>query len=104
MKNLSITEKIILIINYVAALWLAVAFITPHLPSGFLPILSLNSLIFPFLVLINILFLIYWLVKLKKQLFISLLVLLLNYGNLKALYQWQGKHPIEPKCFSVDEL
>ncbi len=101
MKNLSITEKIILIINYITALWLAVAFVTPYLPSGFLPILSLNSLIFPFLALINILFLIYWLIKLKKQLFISLLVLLLNYGNLKALYQWEGKHPIEPKGFSL---
>jgi len=101
MKNLSITKKIILIINYVAALWLAVAFLTPYLPYGFLSILSLNSLFFPFLALINILFLIYWLIKLKKQLFISLLVLLLNYGNLKALYRWQGKHPIEPKGFSM---
>ena len=101
MKNLSITGKIFLILNYIAALWLAVAFVTPYLPEGFMSVLSLNSLIFPFLVLVNIFFLIYWLIKLKKYFLISLLILLLNYTNLKALYQWQGKHHIEPKGFSL---
>ncbi len=101
MKNLSITQKIILILNYLSALLLLIAFLVPYLPNRFLSVLSLSSLIFPALVLLNILFVIYWLVKLKKYVFISLLVLLLNYGNLKALYQWEGLHPIEPKGFSV---
>ena len=101
MKNLSITEKIILIFNYIIALWLLVAFLSVYLPVSFLSVLSFNSLFFPFLVLFNILFLIYWLIKLKKYIFVSLLVLLINYGNLKALYQWEGKHPIDPKGFSI---
>ena len=101
MKNLSIKHKIILILNYFAALLLFLAFISPYLPVNFIPFLALNSLVFPFFVLINILFVVYWLIKLKKYIFISLLILLLNYNNLQALYQWKGKHPVEPKGFSL---
>ena len=101
MKNLSITGKIILLFNYIAALWLFIAFLTPYLPVNLMMFLSFNSLIFPFLVLVNILFLIFWSVKFKRYLFVSLLILLINYGNLKALYQWRGRHPFEPEGFSL---
>jgi len=101
MKNLSITQRIILFLNYIAALLLLLAFISPYLPAGFLSILSLSSLIFPFLVLINILFVLYWLIKLKKYMLISLLILLLNYNNLQALYQWEGKPPVNKQGFNV---
>ncbi len=101
MKNLSIKQKIILVINYIAALLLLLAFIAPYLPTDLIPFLSLSSLIFPYLVLFNIILAIYWLIHLKKYVFISLIVLLLNYNNLQAIYQWEGKHPIEPKGFSM---
>ncbi len=101
MKNLSITRKIILLFNYIAALWLFIAFLTPYLPVNLWSFLSFNSLIFPFLVLANVLFMLYWLVKFKKYVFVSLLILLINYGNLKALYQWKGKHINDPEGFSV---
>ncbi len=101
MKNLSIIRKIILGLNYIAALWLFIAFLTPYLPADFFSFLSFNSLIFPFLVFVNILFAIYWLVKLKKYFFVSLLVLLINYGNLKALYQWSGRYTDDRDAFSV---
>jgi len=101
MKNLSIKQKIILLLNYVAALLLLLAFIAPYLPGDLIPFLSLSSLIFPFLVLLNILFVLYWTIQLKKYVFVSLVVLLLNYNNLQAIYQWEGKHPIEPKGFSI---
>jgi len=101
MKNLSIGQKIILLINYLVALLLLVALVVPYLPPKYLSFFSLSSLFFPFLVLINLVFALYWLVKLKKYFFISALVLLLNYNNLKALYQWNGKHPIELKGFTM---
>ena len=101
MKNLSITGKIFLFLNYIAALWLFLAFVTPYLPVGLMSVLSFNALIFPLLVVVNVLFVIFWLIKLKKYLLVSALALLINYGNLKALYQWEGKHPIEPKGFSI---
>ena len=101
MKNLSIVQKIILLLNYLAALLLLVAFIVPYIPPKFLSFLSLSSLVFPYLVLINILFSLYWLVKFKKYFFISILALLLNYNNLQALYQWNGKHPIQSKGFTL---
>ena len=101
MKNLSIKHKIILFLNYIVAFLLFLAFISIYIPAGKIPYLSLSSLIFPFLVLLNILFALYWLLKFKKYIFISLLVLLLNYNNLQALFQWSGKHPVEPKGFTM---
>jgi endonuclease/exonuclease/phosphatase family metal-dependent hydrolase len=29
------------------------------------------------------------------------LILLINYNNIQALYQWKGKHPVEPEGFSL---
>jgi len=95
MKKLSIIHKFFLILNYFFALLLLIAFISPYFRAGFIPLVSLESLIFPFLVLINILFVLYWLVQIRKYFLISLLVLLLNYYNIQALYQWKAKYPVE---------
>ena len=101
MKNLSLLHKFLFIINIIVAMILLLAFLAPMLPVGFLSILSILSLIFPIIVLVNILFVLFWLIKLKKQILLSLLILLLNYGNIQAVFQWEGKHPIEPKGFSL---
>ncbi len=101
MKNLSITQKIVLVFNYLAALLGIIGFAAVYLPPNLLPFISFTSLIFPYIILFNMLFALYWVIKLKKYVFISILVLLLNYSHLKALYQWDGKHPIEPKGFSL---
>lgn len=101
MKNLSFIQKIVFFLNLIAALSLLLAFVSVYLPENFLPALSLLSLIFPVIVLVNILFALYWIVSLKKEFLISLFVLLLNYYNLQAIYQFNGKHPIEKKGFSL---
>ena len=101
MKNLSFIKKIILVLNYIAALALLIGFVSPYLPAGFLSFLQFTSLIFPFLVLLNILFVLYWLLQFKKYVFISLLTLMLNYYHIQAIYQWSGKHTIEPKGFTL---
>ncbi|HFX17535.1 MAG TPA: endonuclease [Flavobacteriales bacterium] len=101
MKNLSITQKIILLVNYIFALLLLIAFAVPYLPPKYTSVLSFSSLVFPVLVLINILFVLYWLVKLKKQLLVSTLALLINFNNIQALYQWEGKNLSDDHAFSV---
>ncbi len=101
MKNLSLTGKIILLFTWLSGLLLFLAFVAPHISPHIIPQLSLLSLAFPILVLINMLLLIYWLVNLKKYVFIPLLVLMINYNNLHKLYQWRGKHSIEGKGISL---
>jgi len=99
MKNLSFIKKIILFLNYIVALLLLLAFIAPYLPVGFLSVLSVLSLIFPYIVLLNLLFVLYWLLQFKKYMFISLLILLINYNNIRSVFQWKGAHREEPKGF-----
>jgi len=101
MKNLSIKNKIVLLLNYLAALLLFIAFLTQYVPPKYSSFLSLTGLVFPLLVLLNIIFVIYWLLQFKKYLFISFLALLINYNNLQALFQWSGKHVLQKKGFSL---
>ncbi len=101
MKKISIKQKLILLANYLAALLLLASFINIYLPPKWSSFMSLLSLFFPFIVLINLIFLIYWAIKLKKYIFISGIALLINYNNLQALFQWTGKHPVEAKGFSL---
>ncbi len=101
MKNISFGQKIILFFTWIAAFLLILGFITPYIPPKYFPFLSFMSLIFPYLVLLNIVLLIYWLVNLKKYFLLPLLALLINYNNLHALYQASGKHSIDKKGITV---
>lgn len=101
MKNLSFAQKILLIFTWIFAILLLLAYLNPYIPVNLFPQLSLLSLIFPLLVSINLIFLIYWLVNLKKYFVIPLLILLLNYNNLNRLYQWKGKHSYDGEGITI---
>ena len=68
--------------------------------SGFLPpktfaLLSVLNLGVSFLIIINVIFFLYWLVKLKKQLILSLFVLLVGYFSFGSLYKFSSSKKIE---------
>ncbi len=52
--------------------------------------MAVLSLTVPFLILINILFCVYWLVKIRRQFLLSALVLGLGYNHLLSLYNFSG--------------
>jgi len=76
--------------------------IFPYLPPKTFSFLSVINLGVPFFILINFIFLIYWLVKLKKQFLISFLVLLFAHLTFGSLYIFSGSKNIEaPRNFKV---
>ncbi|NNE31999.1 MAG: endonuclease/exonuclease/phosphatase family protein [Winogradskyella sp.] len=95
MKRLSFLNKIIFVVNSLAAFLLLLSYILPFVPPRKFALLSVVSLGVPFLILINILFLVYWLLRVKKQLMLSLVVLLLGYNYLGALYKFSSSKKIE---------
>ncbi len=101
MKKLSFFGKILLLFTWLFALLLLLAFFAPYISPHIIPPLSLLSLAFPVLVLVNFLLLIYWLINLKKYFFIPLVLLMLNYNNLNRLFQWNGKHSVEGNGITV---
>jgi endonuclease/exonuclease/phosphatase family metal-dependent hydrolase len=102
MKNLNFFDKIIFFINSLAALLLVLAYILPYIPPKTFSILSVLSLGVPLLIFINILFFLFWLLRLKRQLILSLFVLLIGFNYITSIYKFTGSKTIEdPNNFSV---
>ena len=79
MKKLNLISKVVFLLNTLAAAILLLSYVLPFVPPKSFGVLSVLSLAVPFLILVNIIFFEYWFVKLKKQLLLSLLVLLSGY-------------------------
>lgn len=80
MKGLSFINKIILIFNYIAIICLLISYLTPYIsPAKFWPI-AFFGLIYPVLLVINILFIIYWILQWKRQFLYSLIAVLIGYN------------------------
>ncbi len=79
MKRLSFFDKILFVINVLLALALLLACAVQYVPADEFPFISILSLGVPFLILANLIFFLYWLLRRKKQLWPSLGVLLIGY-------------------------
>ena len=90
MKRSGFLEKIIYWSNAIAALLLLLVFLISYLPPKSFPTLSLLTLaVFP-LLLINLMFGLYWILRLKRRAIISFLVLALGYIMFGAYYKLGG--------------
>jgi endonuclease/exonuclease/phosphatase family metal-dependent hydrolase len=87
MSKLKIFEKFVFVINSFLAFALLLSYVLPYIEPQKFALLSVLSLAVPFLIIVNILFLVYWLLKVKKQLVLSLFVLALGYSYMFSLYK-----------------
>lgn len=102
MKQLKGFDKIVFVFNSIAAMLLLLSYVLPYVEPKKFAFLSVLSLTVPLLILINILFVIYWLFKVKKQLLLSLVVLLIGYSYLSSLYKFtSSKHIDDAQNISV---
>lgn len=97
MKNLRFFEKIVFFFNSIAAFLLLLSYILPLLPPKTFASFSVLSLGVPILIVINALFLLYWLVKIKKQLLLSLVVLVVGYLSFGSLYKFSESNSNIPE-------
>ncbi|WP_299890653.1 endonuclease/exonuclease/phosphatase family protein [uncultured Lacinutrix sp.] len=95
MKKLKFFGKIIFFFNSVAAFILLLSYILPFLPPKTFSALSVLGLGVPFLIIINAIFFLYWLVRIKKQMLLSLLVLVIGYMSFGSLYKFSESKTIE---------
>lgn len=78
-KDLSRFNKLVFLFNWLAAFLLLLACISRFLSWGIFSFLSFPSLLLPYLVVANFVFLGYWAFKGKRQILLSLLILLFGY-------------------------
>lgn len=102
MKKLSFINKIIYIINVVFAILLLLSYILPFASPKTFSVLSVLSLGVPFLILCNVLFFLYWLIRLKKQLMLSFVILVIGYISFGSLYKFtSSENSVNSDSFKV---
>jgi len=77
-----IAEKIILVVNIVAALLLILSYSAPLVNPSRILFPAFLGLAYPYILLANLVFLLYWIIRFKKTLLISLVAILLGWGHL----------------------
>ena len=83
--------RIVLFVNLIFAAGLLLSYMSVYVnPYIFWPA-AFFGLIFPFLLLVNVLFMILWLVRLRKEFLISLIIILLGWGYIKRVVSFHGK-------------
>ncbi len=99
MKKLSWVDKILFLLNSLLATTLLLSNLLPYLSPKTFGIIAIFSLTVPVLIILNILFAIYWAIKLKKQFLLSTFVLLIGFNQLNLLYKIADK-----KILLTDDL
>ncbi|WP_460218811.1 endonuclease/exonuclease/phosphatase family protein [Psychroserpens sp. MEBiC05023] len=95
MRKLKGLEKLMFIINSLMAFALLLSYLLPYLEPKKFAFLSVLSLAVPFLILVNLLFVLYWLLKAKKQLLLSIVVLCIGYSYMFSLYKFSSSTNID---------
>lgn len=90
-KKKSIFNTIIYLVNSVFALLLLLAYIIPYIKPENLGSFAGISLITPVLILINIIFLVYWILKIRRAFLLSFIILLIGFPNLTRFYKLSGE-------------
>lgn len=87
MKELSLIDKVLFFINNLIAFALCIAYFLPFFSPDKYAKIGIISLAVPLLIFINVAFLIFWVVKFKKQFLLSAIVLLLGFKYVNSLYK-----------------
>ena len=91
MKNLNFLDKVVFLINSVVALLSLLSYGIYYVPPKTFALISVLSLSVPLLIILNIIFVVFWLLKLKKQLILSLLVLAVGYNYVASFYKFSSQ-------------
>jgi endonuclease/exonuclease/phosphatase family metal-dependent hydrolase len=92
--------KIILYSNILLALCLLLSYTAPIINPAKLLLPAFFGLAYPYLLFLNLIFLIYWIVRMRKELLISLVVILLGLFHLTNLVPLRLKKSPEPRVES----
>lgn len=101
MKPLGFFNKIVFFFNVIFSFLLLVGYLLPFIPPRVFPEISVLTLVLPALIMINLLFLIYWVIFMKRQLILSAVVLVLGLFQQSSLYQFYGRSEEIPGSFKI---
>ncbi len=92
----------VLLLNIGVSSLLLLACLLPYISVALVPSMSIFSLFVPFLVLGNILFLIFWILQFKKAVFLPIVSLGIAYFFIGSFFQFRAERPMpSSKDFSI---
>ena len=94
MKKYSIVQKLVFFINSVFATVLLLSYVLPFVSPKIIPGVAVFSLFVPLLIILNLLFFVYWLLKLHKNALLSLLILTIGWFTSPPLIKFSNKEVI----------
>lgn len=91
MKKLSLLDKFLFIVNSLLAAILLISFSSYYISPNSLPFIAIISLSVPVFILLNTLFVFYWMLRFKRQFLVSTLILLIGFQYLTSFYSFSEK-------------
>jgi endonuclease/exonuclease/phosphatase family metal-dependent hydrolase len=92
------TYGLILSLNLISVAALLFSYLAPIINPSTFALPALFGLAYPYLLMVNMIFLFYWLIRLRKEILISLLVILMGWNQLNNFLPLGGKNheiPVE---------
>jgi len=91
MKGLSFGYKIIFVVNNILAFLLLLSYLTAYISPADVPIAGVLNFSIPFLWVINALFVLLWLIKLKKQVLLSIIIMAIGWFQMHKLFVFSNQ-------------
>jgi endonuclease/exonuclease/phosphatase family metal-dependent hydrolase len=79
------TDRVILILNILGTVAILLAYLAPLVNPSRIFFPALFGLAYPYLLILHLAFIFYWLLRLKKEILISVLLILLGWNHLNSL-------------------
>lgn len=99
-RSTSIWDRVVFAINILIAFLLLFTGFTSYVPLRFFSAISVLSLVVPFLFAINVLFLLYWVAKMKRKFLLSFTAIVLGYFMFGPFYGFGGNNVSQEEGFS----
>lgn len=102
MKNLSLLNKLVFLLNNIFALLFLASFAIPYVAPETLPILSVLSLMVPMFIFVHVIFALYWILAgMKKQMLLSLFCLFTSIAFSYFPYKFNERIVVSGNSFGV---
>jgi len=102
-KRLRILSRIIFFLNSVFAALLLLSYTLPYVSPKSFPTLSVLSLLVPVFIIINFIFMLFWILSVRKQFLLSFIVLILGYAHTTSMYKFSSS-PTKPSGNSLSVM
>ncbi len=93
-RKKSFGRIIVYVVNVVFAILLLCSLLAYFIPPSVSPFFAFAGLAFPVLLVLNILFLVFWLLKLDPRIFLSLVCIGLSLFHIQRLYKFSGSNKV----------